>query len=148
MKWLLDTNVISESVRDRPNPAVLAWLGRRVPEQMAVSVVTMAELQDGASSAANATRRRQLTQWLDRDFPVSFADRILPLTSEILVDWLRLARKLAAKGMARAAPDLLIGAPARVHALIVVSRSRRAFDGTGVIVYDPWSGETHKMDEP
>ena len=148
MKWLLDTNVISESVRDRPNPAVLAWLGRRVPEQMAISVVTMAELQDGAWSAANATRRRQLTQWLDQDFPASFAEQILPLTSEILVDWLRLARKLAAKGMTRAAPDLLIAATARVHDLIVVSRNRRDFDGTGIIVYDPWTGETHKMDEP
>lgn len=147
MKWLLDTNVVSESVRDQPNPVVLNWLVARAPDQIAVSLVTVAELQEGARSTLNSTRRRRLQQWLDQDFPASFADRILPLTSEILIDWLGLARRLATRGITRPAPDLLIASTARVHDLILVTRNTRDFANTGVVVYDPWSDETHQMEE-
>jgi predicted nucleic acid-binding protein len=147
MKWLLDTNVVSESVRDQPSPDVLNWLAARSPDLIAVSLVTVAELQEGAQSTSNPTRRKRLQQWLEREFPTLFADRILPVTGEILVDWLALARRLAVRGMTRPAPDLLIAATARVHDLILVTRNTRDFAGTGVIVYDPWTGKTHHMED-
>ena len=148
MKWLLDTNVISESVRDRPHHAVLAWIAAQPPEDTAISIVTFAELRDGASTHRDEVRRRKLTDWVDLKIAHWFRDRTLPLTAEILTDWLQLARKFRAKGDPRDAADLLIAATARIHGLILVSRNTRDFANTGIIVYDPWNDRTHRMDSP
>jgi predicted nucleic acid-binding protein len=148
LKWLLDTNVLSENVRPRPNRAVLTWIAERAPSEIAISIVTLAELQDGAATAPDEADRRKLTRWLDSMVVPFFADRVLHLTSETLVDWLRLTRRLEQKRVARKAPDLLIASTARVHNLIVVSRNVRDFADTGVIVYDPWTETTRRMDDP
>ena len=146
MKWLLDTNVVSETVRPRPDKAVLRWLGQRSPDQLAISIVTMAELRDGAELASSERRRRELLAWLDTHVTESFRKRTLPLNAEILVDWLRLSRRVAARGRPREPVDLLIAATARTHDLILVSRNRRDFENTGVVLCDPWTGDTHKME--
>ena len=148
MKWLLDTNVVSEGTRPRPDLGVLAWISSQPREQMAISVVTVAELRDGASTATDERRRRQFEQWIETDIAAIFEERTLPLTVEILVQWLALGRKLFAKGRPRSAPDLLIAATAWVHDLIVVSRNFQDFAGTGVVVFNPWTGKTHHADSP
>ena len=148
MKWLLDTNVASESVRARPSPAVIRWIAARPPEELAISIVTLAELRDGALTARDEARRRVLSQWIDTEIANSFHNRTLSLTTEILIDWLQLSRRLTAKGRPQVAADLLIASTARVHDLVVASRNTRHFAGTGVIVYDPWSGKTHKTGPP
>jgi len=148
VKWLLDTNVVSESARPRPDPGVLAWISGQPTEQMAISVVTLAELRDGASTVADERRRQQFERWIDTDVATSFAHRTLPLTIEILAHWFFLGRRLSAKGRPRVAPDLLIAATAWVHDLTVVSRNFRDFTGTGIVVFDPWTRNTHHMDVP
>jgi toxin FitB len=145
MKWLLDTNVVSEGTRPRPDRGVLAWISSQPSEQMAISVVTVAELRDGASTVRDDRRRQQFEQWIETDIAELFADRTLPLTLEILIHWLALGRKLA-KGRPRSAPDLLIAATAWVHGLTVVSRNFRDFAGTGIVVFNPWTGKTHHPD--
>jgi predicted nucleic acid-binding protein len=52
------------------------------------------------------------------------------------------------RGRPQSAPDLLIAATAQIHGLIIVSRNIRDFADTGVVVYDPWNGQTHRMDAP
>jgi toxin FitB len=148
LKWLLDTNVVSENVRARPNRGVLERTARLGRTDVAISVVTLAELQDGASSAPSEKRRGELIAWLDEDVIPYFADRTLQLNSAILTDWLRLTRSLEKKRVTRKAPDLLIASTARIHNLIVVSRNVRDFADTGVTVYDPWADATHRMDDP
>ena len=148
MKWLFDTNVISESVQQRPNQKVLHWVGSETHEAIAISIVTLAELRDGASSVGDGVRRKKLLEWVNVEVPSLFHDRILPLTTAILIDWIRLARRLRARGAPREATDLLIASTARVHNLVVVSRNVRHFAGTGVILHDPWTARTHHMDTP
>jgi predicted nucleic acid-binding protein len=146
VKWLLDTNVLSEHVRPRPSKPVLDWIARRAPEQIAASTVTIAELRVGISATSNDKRRRELNEWFEAEVVGRFGGNTLPVTVEVLIDWLELSQKLATIGQSRAPADLLIAATARVHDLIVVSRNARDFAGTGVILYDPWTGETHDMD--
>jgi predicted nucleic acid-binding protein len=142
----LDTNVVSENVRRRPRKRVIDWIAQRPPSQTAISVVTMAELHVGAQTAREPERRIELLRWIEQDVETSFAGRILPLTTGILIEWLQLGRRAAVAGRTRAPADLLLAATARVHDLIVVSRNARDFAGTGVLVYDPWSDKTHHMD--
>ncbi len=146
MRWLLDTNVVSETVQPRPNRAVVAWIARQPGELTAISIVTLAELREGTASNPNERRRNELTHWLDVDVMSWLGERILPLTLEILIDWLDVGHRVARQGMTRNSADLLIAATARMHNLIVVSRNVRDFAGTGVVVYDPWNGETHRTE--
>jgi predicted nucleic acid-binding protein len=145
MKWLLDTNVLSESVRSSADPRLLTWMAARSREQLAISIVTLAELRNGMTMIADDVRRASYSRWIDDELKTSFGDRLLPLTLEILTDWLSLARRLELRGRPRSAPDLMIAATARVHDLILVSRNAKDFTGTDVILYDPWSGNTQHM---
>ncbi len=145
MKWLLDTNVVSENVRPLPNRSVVAWIAQRTPAETVISVVTVAELRVGALSAGKQERRLEINRWIEDEIMNSFAGRVLPLTADILIDWLQLGQRFASKGKTRAPADLLIACTARVHDLIVVSRNTRDFANTGIIVYDPWSDRTHHM---
>jgi toxin FitB len=147
VKWILDTNVISETISRRPDANVTNWLDRHPADEMSISIVTLAEIRDGISSAPER-RRRELSPWLDTVVMPSLGDRALPLTLDILIDWIRLCRSLAAERMLRRAADLLIAATARVDELTVVTRNVRHFAKTGVVVYDPWNDETHRTDAP
>ena len=113
VKWLLDTNVISEGVRSQPNRTVVGWIAARPPADMAISIVTVAELRDGARLPLTRARRRKLVQWVDAEIATSFRDRTLPLTTEILVNWLGLARQIQSGRGTRAVADLLIAATAQ-----------------------------------
>jgi predicted nucleic acid-binding protein len=143
VKWLLDSNVLSENVRPRPDRSVIAWIAQRSQAQLAISIVTAAELRVAALAAPSEKRRQELTRWIEGEIEREFAGRVLPLTTAILIDWLQLTRKLAAAGHTRSADDLLIASTARVHDLILVTRNARDFAGTGIVVYDPWTGKTH-----
>ena len=146
MKWLLDTNVISESMRPRPSAAVIRWIDKQEPGGLALSDVTFAELRYGTNTLQDEPKSR-FEAWLAR-VAKQFHGRILPLTVDILTDWLWLARRLRARGRPQSAPDLLIASTARLHGLTIVTRNVRDFADTGVVVYDPWNDKTHRMDQP
>jgi len=146
MKWLLDTNVVSETAKPAPDRKVVAWMAVRAPDHLALSLITVAELQAGVFQIENSQKRTNYVRWLEAEVVDSFQTRILPVTLEILIDWLALARRVQKRGTSRSAPDLLIASTARVHNLILVSRNVKDFAGTGVVLYDPWTGKTHVMD--
>ena len=146
MKWLLDTNVVSETAKSAPDRKLIAWMASRSPDQLALSLVTLAELFAGVSQIENSQKRSAFLGWIETEVIKSFENRVLPLTLEILTDWLTLARQVQKRGASRNAPDLLIASTARVHNLILVSRNVKDFARTGVVLYDPWSGKTHVMD--
>jgi predicted nucleic acid-binding protein len=148
VKWLLDTNVVSETIRRRPDAAVMNWIAKASTTDTRTSVVVIAEIVEGISRTSNEVRRRELTHWLDTTIADWLSDQALPITLDILTDWLALNRRLAARRLARKAADTLIAATARVYGLTVVTRNVRDFADTGVVVYDPWHDKTHRMVEP
>ncbi len=146
VRWLLDTNVVSEIGKRRADRRVLGWIAGQPAGDMTVSIVTVAELRAGASAAATDVRRAELSEWIDRVITNAFADRIWPVSLAVLVEWLRLGSRLSAARKMRDPADLLVAATATVHDLIVVTRNIRDFAGTGLHVYDPWADTMHRME--
>ena len=148
MRWLLDTNIISESVRKRPDRGVIGWIAAQARDDIAISVVSVAELLNGISTVADDARRQELTEWITTEVLSSTRRRRLPVTTEILMAWLQLSRKLRVRGETKDPPDLLLAATAQTYGLTVVTRNTRHFANTGITVYNPWTNETHTMETP
>jgi predicted nucleic acid-binding protein len=81
VRYLLDTNVISEFTKRDPNPGVYAWLDQNDERQMAVSVISLGEIQKGIARLPGGQRKAALQDWLDKNLIPRFEERILPLTA-------------------------------------------------------------------
>ena len=85
--WLLDTNVVSELRRPKPDKLVLAFLRAQPFASLHVSAVTMAELRNGASVQSDDKRRAELERWLTETVRPMFATRILSIDEDIMLAW-------------------------------------------------------------
>jgi predicted nucleic acid-binding protein len=144
----LDTNVVSESVRARPNRKVIDWVAAQARDHLSISIVTLAELQHGAALALDQAQRSRLLRWIEADVVPFFDQRTISLSVDILTDWMAHSKRLRSARKIGDAADLLIASTARVHSLTVVTRNVRDFADTGIVVYDPWHDQTHRMVEP
>jgi len=137
--WLLDTNVLSELRRPRPEPRVLAFLANEQVEQLYISSVSVAEIRYGAEIHPDAQRRADLTDWLRLKIRPMFANRILPISEDIVLRWRLLVEVGRKAGITFSQPDLFIAATALHHDLTIVTRDLGGFDRTGAEVLNPWS---------
>ena len=87
MSFLLDTNVVSEWVKPRPDPSVVAWLAAVDEDQVFISVVTLAELRYGIERMRSSIRRNRLAQWLRDDLPIRFDGRVLSIDPIVADAW-------------------------------------------------------------
>ena len=148
MKWLLDTNVISEGVRKRPDQAVVSWIATQRAQDIGISSVSVAELLNGVSAMTHGEQREQLANWIATEVLASARGRTLPVTTDILVNWLQLSRRLRVRRETRDPADLLIASTAQISEMILVTRNVRHFALTGITVYNPWTNETERMEAP
>ncbi len=131
--YLVDTNVVSEARRHAPE--AVAWLRAAPPASIYISVITLGEIMKGVAMKARADRQAagHLAEWLGK-LRREFADRILPISDQVAVEWGRIAA-LRPRGDA----DGLIAATAKVHDLILVTRNVADFDDAGVSIVNPWA---------
>ena len=128
MAWLLDTNVLSELRRPRPDGKVVAFITGCALEQLHISVVTLAEIRFGIELVNEANRRAELNDWLTHKVRPMFDGRVLEITEEILLKWRLLVEEGRKTGHTFSQPDLMIAATAIHHGLTVVTRDRSEFD--------------------
>jgi predicted nucleic acid-binding protein len=142
--WLLDTNILSELRRPRPEPKVIAFVAAQSLERLYISPVTFAEIRFGIERVADTSRRAQLNDWLAHKVRPMFEQRVLPVTEDIMFRWRLLVEDGRKAGHTFSQPDLIIAATALEHGLTLVSRDTRDFEKARVPVYDPWSGENER----
>lgn len=136
--WLVDTNVISELRRRDPDANVRAWFAQRPATELYLSVLTLGEIRKGVEALADSGRRTVLNQWLERELPVFFAARLLPIDSGVAHQWGQL---LAEAGRSLPAIDSLLAATALHHNLVLVTRNLKDFAGLPVQILNPWESE-------
>jgi toxin FitB len=139
MRFLLDTNLLSEGAKPDPDPGVAAWMGSCSPLEMAVSALAFGEIRKGIDLFAPGERRDRLEAWLLADLPRQFAGRILPIDEAVADRWGRLAAAARRAGRHFPLIDGLLVATAEVHGMTLVTRNERDCAGRGVPILNPWS---------
>jgi toxin FitB len=138
VSFLLDTNVVSEWAKPRPDPRVMAWLAAADEDQLNLSVGTIAELRYGVALLAPSERQRRLDRWLREELLARFATRILPIDNAVALTWGDVRAERQKAGRPISAMDALIAATARVHGLALVTRNAPDFDGSLADIINPW----------
>lgn len=145
--WLIDTNVLSELRRPKPNQKVRAFVGGQSENTLYSCDVIFAELRFGIEQMPDPGRRADLSRWLDRSLRPLFAGRVLPVSEDVLLRWRMMFDDGRKKGQTFSDPDLLIAASAAHAGLIVVSRDLRNFVAAGVPAFDPWTWSLYAGNE-
>ncbi len=132
--FLLDTVIVSELRKTKPDAGVVRWTSKQQDDQLFLSVVTLGEIERGIEKRRKGDPEfaDALLAWLE-DMTRLYADRILPVTPGIARRWGRLSAQLGHDG-----GDLLIAATALTHGLTVVTRNTSHFEPTGVDVINPF----------
>ncbi len=136
--FLLDTNIISDLVRPKPEPKVTAWVAATDENLLYLSVLTLGEIRKGINSLKDASRRVALEAWLASDLLLRFAGRILPIDHAVADRWGRLAARVEPKSPLPVI-DGLLAATALHHNLTLVTRNTEDVRATGVPVFNPWA---------
>ena len=136
--WLLDTNVLSELRRPKPDRKVVAFIAAQPLELLYVSAVTLAEIRFGIEVVTDATKRAELNDWLAHKVRPMFEQRVLPVTEEIMFKWRLLVEDGRKAGYTFSQPDLIIAATALHHGLTVVTRDVSDYERVRALVFNPW----------
>ena len=135
MSYLLDTNIISETIRSNPNKALISWLDKSPGEALFVSVLSLGEIRKGIEALSDRRRREKLRIWLEHDLPAWFEGRVLPVDLAVADRWGRL---LADTRRPVPTIDSLLAATALHHELRLVTRNSGDFVYPGLEVINPF----------
>ncbi len=139
MNYLLDTCLLSELIKKKPDPQVVDWVRRQPEERLYLSVLTLGELQKGIAKLKDQQRALKLRAWLDDDLLDRFAGRVLDVTLQMTRTWGRIQGKAEAEGRRMQVIDSLIAATALHLGASVVTRNVGDIEPSGVEIVNPWS---------
>ena len=139
---LLDTNLVSEPWKPRPDPHVVAWIDAQAVETLYLSAVTVAELRFGIAAMPAGKRRKILHERLEEELLPLFARRVLAFDLEASRAYADLMSKAKAVGQAINMADGYIAAIAAARGLSVASRDVAPFHAAGIPVINPWAAVT------
>jgi predicted nucleic acid-binding protein len=140
--WLLDTNVLSELNRPRPDAKVVAFVGAQPLDLLFVSTVALAEIRFGIERVTDHARRAGLHHWLTYQLRPMFDGRVLAISEDVMVAWRLMVEEGRKTRHTFPQPDLIVAATASVHGLAVVTRNIADFAQAGVRVFNPWVDES------
>jgi len=136
--WLLDTNILSELRRPKPERKVVAFIAAQPLDRLYVSSATFAEIRFGIERAIDPSRRAGLHDWLTHKVRPMFEQRVLVITEDVMFRWRLMVEDGRKSGYTFSQPDLIIAATAFHHGLTVVTRDVGDYARAGVPVFDPW----------
>lgn len=138
MRFVLDTNILSEVTKPRPEGRVLQWLNELDEDRCFISVVSIAEIRRGVVLMDGGRKRDALDEWLTSDQPHRFEHRVLPVGERVALAWGDLMGQAKRNGRGLSSMDGLIAATAIAHELALATRNIKDLEGFGIDLIDPW----------
>jgi len=139
LSYLLDSNVLSETVKPKPSPDVVQWFASVDEQDLFMSVVTLAEIRDGIEVMPAGKRRELLDRWLSVDLPERFHGRMLDIDMPTAITCGRVMARTQKSGRAVDVMDAFIAATALRHNLALVTRNIADFQNLDVELINPWN---------
>lgn len=136
MNYLLDTNVISETIKASPHPKVLDWFSEVSDQALFISVLSIGELRKGVERVTNGRKKFRLLTWLESDLQQWFGQRVLPIDYQVAECWGALCAKASSTPPAI---DSLLAATAMTHGLVMVTRNVKDFGFAGIDIVNPFT---------
>ncbi|HEX3250211.1 MAG TPA: type II toxin-antitoxin system VapC family toxin [Pyrinomonadaceae bacterium] len=137
--FLLDTNIISELVKPRPEANVTDWIESTDESLLYLSVLTLGEIRRGIATLPQSRRRVSLEAWLDKDLRARFESRILDIDQGVADRWGQLTATARNMGIVLPVIDRLLAATALEHNMTLVTRDTGQIPSIGVAVFNPWA---------
>ncbi len=137
MAFLLDTNVISEKTRPKPDARVLQWLEGHTVMETYLSIITICEIEQGIRLLGQTKRAVQFQNWLEQ-LELDFGGHVLSLSRDVARNWAEITAKAIKAGRTLSYPDSLIAATAVTHDLVIVTRNTSDFLGITKKLLNPW----------
>jgi toxin FitB len=138
MKYILDTNVISEAINKQPNPQVMNCLKTMDAQELYLSVVTVGEIKKGVEKLPESHRKQTIKDWFENELLIKFNGRILALDLPVILVWGELVGSLEQKGRKLPALDSLIAATAKYYDYTLVTRNEKDFAGIDITIFNPF----------
>lgn len=138
MKYLLDTCVISEVIKKKPNENVLSWLQAQDESNLYLSILTFGEIEKGIEKSADQNRKLKLKLWVEDDLKQRFAGRVLPVDMDVVTQWGRIQGRAEAVGETMSTMDSLIAVSGVVNNCIVVTRNIDDMLESTAELLNPW----------
>jgi predicted nucleic acid-binding protein len=138
VSWLLDTCVLSELVKPKPDAGLIAWIESSDEARLYISALTLGELAKGIARLPTGAKRNRVQAWLDRDLAERFSGRVLPIDQAVALRWGRLQAQAEKHGRPMPVVDGLIASTAVLHDLAIVTRNGDDMAQSGAVILDPW----------
>ena len=139
MIFVLDTNVLSETMKPSPSPAVASWLRKQPLRSLFTAAICQAEILAGIAVLPAGRRRAELEAMATGMFSEDFHERVLPFDDRAAAAYAQLFAARRRTGRPIATEDLIVAATAHVHGAAVITRDAGGFEGCGLAVIDPWT---------
>ncbi|MFZ5781213.1 MAG: type II toxin-antitoxin system VapC family toxin [Pseudomonadota bacterium] len=135
MRYLLDTNILSNFTKPAPAPSLIAWMAEQADDDLFIASLTVAEIRRGILEKPASKRRDQLEAWFSSAQGPQrlFAGRVLPFDEKAALAWARLMAEGKAKGRPRSALDTIIAAIAEANDCTVVTDNEKDFEGVDFV---------------
>lgn len=140
MNYLLDTCVISEMVKTKPNRKVISWVSTQNENNLFLSVITLGEVQKGIAKLIDSKKKKALKIWLQTDLRERFSGRIVPIDDTVALSWGVLQASAEQHGVTIPSIDGLIAATGITHNMTVVTRNTQDMEASGAVLFNPWMG--------
>ncbi len=138
MKYLLDTCVISEVIKPRPDENFISWMQSKNEDSLYLSVLTFGEIEKGIEKAPDGTKKRNLQLWVEEDLKKRFEGRIIPIDLDVSVQWGAIQGAAELSGNPMPAIDGLIAVSGLVHNCIIVTRNISDMEKSLAELLNPW----------
>lgn len=138
MKYLLDTCVVSELTKKKPEKNIITWIKTKDETDFFLSVLTLGELQKGIIKLDDSKKKQSLIDWLESDLSKRFEKRILFITDSVARKWGEIQGIAERQGNKMPVVDSLIAATGITYNLQVVTRNTDDMEASGVKLFNPW----------